>query len=127
MTLYDAVLNKPVLNYFAYDSTLRGGVTVDVAALRAGGQFQIVTGAGVGGGPVVAVWNGYAAPIADGQTAVKFGQFFGGDSTNTAGIRTGEGPIKANGRADILVGPMEPDSAALNLDFDPYALGVFVN
>ncbi|HEY2786030.1 MAG TPA: peptidylprolyl isomerase [Fimbriiglobus sp.] len=126
VTLFDAVQNKPALNYFAYDSTLRGGVTVDVADLRAGGQNQIVTGAGAGGGPVVALWNGYPAPVINGQTPVKFGQFFGGDPTNTAGIRTGEGTLKSDGRRDILVGPMEPDTSILNLTFDPYALGVFV-
>jgi cyclophilin family peptidyl-prolyl cis-trans isomerase len=127
VTVYDAVQNKPVFNYFAYDPTLRGGVTVDVAGLRAGGQVQIVTGAGVGGGPVVAVWNGYTAPVKDGQTAVEFGQFYAGSSTDTTGIRTGEAAAKADGRKDILVGPMSPDSASLTNDFDPYALGVFVN
>jgi hypothetical protein len=127
VTLFDAVRNQPAYNYFAYDPALRGGVTVDVAALRAGGQTQIVTGPGTGGGPAVAVWNGYPGPVRDGQTAVLFGQFYGGDAADTGGIRTGEGPVKANGRRDITVGPLEPDAAPLTLTFDPYAMGVFVD
>jgi hypothetical protein len=126
VTLYDAVQNKSIYNYFAYDPKLRGGVTVDVASLRAGGQTQIVTGPGTGGGPAVALWNGYSGSAQNGQTPTQFGQFYGGDPNNMAGIRTGEGPVKADGRRNITVGPMEPDSAVLSLTYDPYALGIFV-
>lgn len=127
VTLFDVVQNKSVFNFFAYDQSLRGGVTVDMTGLRGGGQTQFITGAGVGGGPVVAVWNGYQDPVADGQTPVQFGQFFGGPSTNLDGIRTGEGALKPNGRRDILVGPQSPDASSLSLTFDPYALGIFVD
>jgi cyclophilin family peptidyl-prolyl cis-trans isomerase len=125
VTVWDFVQNKQIYNYFAYDSTLRGGVTVDAADLRGNGFAVIVTGAGQGAGPVVAVWDGAKAAVTDGQTAVKYGQFFAGDTTGREGIRVGAGEPRANRTRLILVGPQVPDNSTLNLNFDPFVLGVF--
>lgn len=125
VTVWDVVTNSQVYNYFAYDSTLRGGVTVDAADLRGNGYFVIITGAGQGAGPVVAVWDGIKAAVTDGQTAVKYGQFLAGDTTGRDGIRVGAGEPRTDRTRLILVGPQFPDNSTLNLNFDPFVLGIF--
>jgi hypothetical protein len=63
-----------VREFFAFEPQARGGVSVAAADLNGDGKAEIVTGAGAGGGPVVAVFDGptdtvlqrtYAGPEGD--------------------------------------------------------------
>jgi hypothetical protein len=123
VTLYDAVENKVLLNFFADDPTFRGGVTVAMSDLRGNGEQHIITGLGKGGGPIVSVYDALRTdgfPVPD-----RRGSFLAGDFNNRDGIRVGVGGI-INGHRNILVGDFEPDNSPLNRVFDPIAMGVFV-
>jgi hypothetical protein len=47
-------------NFFAYDPSFSGGVNVASGDLLGNGRFEIITGAGAGGGPQVNVFDGNA-------------------------------------------------------------------
>lgn len=126
VSLFDAVQNKVLLNYFAYDSTQRSGVAVDLADLEGGGKLYIITGPGKGAPPIVNVYaaqrdDGFPVPEQQGKS------FFAVGATEEAGIRVGASALINNVQRNILVGPAEPESAALDLVFDPSAVGVFVD
>ena len=122
VSLFDNVQNKVTLNYFAYDETLRSGVSVSLSDLAGNGTQQIITGPGRGAGPVVKVAN----PVpASGTVPTQIGQFFAGDAASRTGIRVGAGGI-VNSKRNILVGPFEPDASPLDQSFDPVANGIFV-
>jgi cyclophilin family peptidyl-prolyl cis-trans isomerase len=123
VSLYDFVQDKTVLNYFAYDSTLRGGVAVSLADLRGGEQFQILTASGPRGGPVISVFNprrddGFPVPT-------TIGSFFAGAQTDRAGRRVGAGAIGADGVRQIQVFAFDEQSTAAPSEFDPVDVGIF--
>ncbi len=76
--LYDFKQGKTILNYFAYDSTLRGGVSVAMGVLPRGTGSDIVTGVGAGGGPQVNVY--------DGGTGTLLGSRQQGDLNDRSGV-----------------------------------------
>ena len=45
-------------NFFAYESSFRGGVTVAAGDVNGDGRAEVITGTGVGGGPRVQVFDG---------------------------------------------------------------------
>ena len=124
VVLYDAVQDKVLLNYFAYDPAFRGGVTVSMSDLRGDGTQYIVTGAGKGGGPVVNVFDGRTA---DGSpTPFQQGAFTAGDGTDRSGIRVGAGGLIDGTHRTILVAPCDPDSAPFDRSYNPLDEGFFV-
>jgi cyclophilin family peptidyl-prolyl cis-trans isomerase len=124
VTLYDAVRDQVLLNYFAYDPNLRGGVTVAMGDLRGGLQQDIVTGSGPGGGPQVNVYQGRTL---DGSAApTQVGQFLAGTATDRSGIRVAAGDLSADGTSrQIKVAPFTPETDPFGQTFDPVALGLF--
>jgi cyclophilin family peptidyl-prolyl cis-trans isomerase len=78
VSLFDFRTDTTILNYFAYDERLRGGVSVAFGTFPNGTGADIVTGSGAGGGPRVNVY--------DGDTGILMGSRFQGDPNNTAGI-----------------------------------------
>ncbi|MBL8864074.1 MAG: peptidylprolyl isomerase [Planctomycetia bacterium] len=123
VSLYDFVQNKVVLNYFAYDSSLRSGVVVSLADLRGGEQFQILTTPGTNGGPVVSVFNprrtdGFPIPN-------TIGSFFAGPETDRAGRRIGAGDIGTDGNRKIQVFAFADSSTTALAEFDPIQQGLF--
>lgn len=127
VTLLDAFTNKVLLNYFAYDSNNRGGVSVAMSDLRGGFQANIITGAGDGLAPNVNVYNPFQ--IVGFETPKLFGTFIAGAATNKEGIRVAAGPLLEDGpRRDILVGPQDRnDNAPIDQAFNPITLGIFVD
>ena len=79
VTLFDAKTNTTLLNFFAFDLTTRGGVSVDMGAVDATSGNLIVTGGGPGSGPVVAAFKA--------ATGAPAGTFLAGDAADRAGIR----------------------------------------
>jgi cyclophilin family peptidyl-prolyl cis-trans isomerase len=122
VSLFDAVTGTVVLNYFAYDSTLRGGVTVSLSDLRGGEQYQIITGAGSGGGPAISVYN--PGQGNSGTVPQQLGSFFAGDTSDRTGRRVGAGPIRSNGVRNIQVFDFDESDSSAN-DFDPLTNGIF--
>ena len=56
--VFDGVGGMMRYEFMAYEETARGGVTVAAADLDGDGTAEVITGAGVGGGPVIAVFAG---------------------------------------------------------------------
>ncbi len=125
VSVYNAVLDQTVLNYFAYDVELRTGVSVDFSDLRGGSQLNIVTAPGRGAGPIVNVYT--ALPLNNDPVPTQDGSFVAGDVDSRTGLRVGTGTLNSAGNLrTILTGPFEPDTANLVDIFDPLEQGVFV-
>lgn len=86
---------KLLNQFFAYASGFRGGVSVAVADTNGDGREEIITGAGVGGGPHVRIF--------DFRGGVR-GGFFAFPQDYRKGIRVAAGNLE-NGRASIVVTP----------------------
>ena len=96
VTVWDFKLDQLVYNYFAYDQVFRGGVQVDAADLRSNGFALIVTGAGVGAGPIVAIFDGLKAAV--NQAPTEYGRRFpdAASQSNRDGIKVSEGLPRAD-------------------------------
>lgn len=86
-----------LLNQFmAYDPEFRGGVRVAAADLNAKGVAQIVTGAGIGGGPIARVFNALNGEVLDNFLALE--------ESDRGGIYVATGDITGDGTAEVFVG-----------------------
>ena len=103
-----------IANFFAYDSSFRGGIYVDAGDYNNDGFADILTGPGVGGGSHVRVFSGKTALA--GSAPVELAGFFAFTQTTpdnplfTPGVpASGVGGVafsgtSANGSRNILVG-----------------------
>ncbi|MFN6053258.1 MAG: hypothetical protein ACK47R_20725, partial [Planctomycetia bacterium] len=73
-----------------------GGVFVAAGDIGNDGTIEVVTGAGAGGAPVVAVWDPF--------TGVLLAQFMAYAEDFTGGVRVGIYDGNTDGIADILTG-----------------------
>ena len=89
----DGLTGAGKADFFAYDSTFRGGVRVAVGDLDGDGRAEIVTGAGVGGGPDVRVFDGAG-------TALRSFQAF--EDSFRGGVAVAIGDLDGSGRAQII-------------------------
>jgi hypothetical protein len=72
--------------FFAYDAAFRGGVSVAAGAMNGNNLAQIITGAGVGGGPHVRIFNPLTAQFTANFFAFNPATRFG---VNVASMATG--------------------------------------
>jgi hypothetical protein len=132
ITVYDGALvssgsqtlaASPLLNFFAFDTSLRGGVQVAAGNLGGFGandldaRDYIVAGAGDGGGPAIAVYDGRQVAqrttsnpnsTITNPTPTAFppplARFFAFDPITTTGVNVAVGTFDSSGRADIVAG-----------------------
>ncbi len=106
-------------DFFAYESTFRGGVTVGVGDFGGDVGEGILTGAGVGGGPVVKVFN-FANPN-------PVAAFFAYDQDSRGGVLVATGDLDGDGFDDVVTGPgsgspvvkvFDPNGEKEKLDFN---------
>jgi len=91
---------KTVLaDFFAYESSFRGGVRVAVGDVNGDGTPDIVTGAGFGGGPRVSVFDGSTLPL-----PTRIADFFAFEPTLRNGTYVGAGDITGDGADEVVVG-----------------------
>ena len=90
-------LGQPArLNFYAFDPSFTGGVTLATADVNGDGFPDIIVGAGSGGGPRVSVF--------DGRTGTLFRTFFAFESGFRGGVSVAAGDVNGDGFTDIVVG-----------------------
>lgn len=106
VTLFDAKQNTTLLNYFAGDSSTRGGVSVDMGTVDATHGTVIVTGGGPGSGPVVNVYRA--------QTGALAGTFLAGEASDRGGVRVriGDSIDTAYNAKPVFVAPLQSSGTA---------------
>lgn len=92
--------NQGVLRsqFFAYDRSLRYGVTVTACDVDGDGRDEIVTAQGKGGWPLVKIFDGYGMVINEG--------FFVLDGKYTGGVNLACGDTNGDGISEIVVSAM---------------------
>ncbi len=83
----------------AYEQQFRGGVRVATGDVNGDGVDDVITGAGVGGGPRVRVFDGVTGNAVSGV----LGSFFAFDETSRTGIFVAAGDVNNDDHADIIV------------------------
>lgn len=91
----DGILINP--GFFAYDEAFRGGVNVTIGDLNGDGWYEVICGAGVGGGPHVRVFNKDGDVINPG--------FFAYDESFRGGVNVAAGDLGGDGIDEIITGP----------------------
>jgi uncharacterized protein (DUF2141 family) len=94
--IFDGKTREVIHNYFAYESTFRGGVRVAAGDVNGDGFVDIITTPAEGGGPRVTVF--------DGRDLTVLSNFFAFDPDDRAGVYVAAGDFTGNNLADILVG-----------------------
>jgi VCBS repeat-containing protein len=95
--VYNGANGNLISEWFAYPIDFTGGVYVAAGDIGNTGRFVVVTGAGSGGAPVVAVWD----PL-DGMLIAQFMAY---DSIFTGGVRVGVSDGNFDGVLDLITGP----------------------
>ena len=94
--VFDGATNAIISQWYAYSTAFTGGVFVAAGDIGNDGTFEVVTGAGQGGSPVVAVWDPY--------TGALLAQFMAYAEDFTGGVRVGINDGNTDGIADIVTG-----------------------
>ncbi len=81
--------------FFAFDPAFTGGVTVAAGDVDGDGRIEIITGAGPGGGPNVAIFDSDAQLMAS---------FFAFDPAFSGGVHVATGRVRGIGFASIICG-----------------------
>ncbi|MFZ9794089.1 MAG: FG-GAP-like repeat-containing protein, partial [Gemmataceae bacterium] len=94
--VFDGANGNIISQWFAYPINFAGGVYVSVGDLGNDGQLEIVTGAGIGGAPVVAVWNP--------NNGALLNQFLAYEQAFTGGVRVAVGDLTGDNIPDLVTG-----------------------
>ena len=94
--VFDGVTNSILSQWYAYPISFTGGVFVAVGDIGNNGTIEVVTGAGAGGAPVVAVWDPY--------TGALLAQFYAYAEDFTGGVRVAINDGNGDGILDIITG-----------------------
>jgi hypothetical protein len=94
--VFDGATNAIISQWYAYPASFTGGVFVAAGDIGNDGNIEVVTGAGQGGSPIVAVWDPY--------TGALLAQFMAYAEDFTGGVRVGINDGNSDGIADIVTG-----------------------
>lgn len=96
---------NPIASFYGIaDSNFRGGSSVAVADFNGDGDNEVIVGAGFGGGPRVAIYEGLS--VTAGKPASFVNDFFAfADTAFRGGVSVDAGDVDGDGQADLIVGP----------------------
>jgi hypothetical protein len=96
VAIYDGATGQVAKDFFVFEPTFTGGVSVAVGDVNGDGANDLVVGAGTGGGPrVVAL---------DVETGNTLHDFFAFEHTFRGGVNVSAGDVNGDGRADLIIG-----------------------
>ena len=97
---------SPLYDFFAFESTFSGGVTIATGLINAGSQIDILVGAGPGGGPRLKVFDGALlnGPSLNGVPLGVLMDFFVYDAAFRGGINVAAGNLYGGFTDQIIVG-----------------------
>jgi len=107
-----------LFNFFAFEPTFSGGVTLASADIDGDLYADILVGAGPGGGPRIKVFSG--------KNLTVLRDFFAFEPTFSGGVTIATGLINAGSQIDILVGAGPGGGPRLKV-FDGASLGVLMD
>lgn len=94
---------QEVASFFAYDAGFRGGVSVASGDIDGNGTFDIITGAGAGGGPHVRAFSfGPPAPLLG--PIRELASFYAYDANFRGGVNVASGDLDGVGADEIITG-----------------------
>ncbi len=94
--IFNAATHALIAFFFAYDPNFTGGVRVAVGDVNGDGFLDVITAAGPGGGPNVAVYSGNGGAL--------LASFYALPEGFTGGVNVAAGDINRDGLADIISG-----------------------
>jgi hypothetical protein len=94
--IFDGRTGQLIREFMAYETTFRGGVYLAVGDVNGDGKADVITGTGVGGGPLVKVW--------DGATGAMLSSYYAYASSFRGGVTVAAGDVNGDGRADVVTG-----------------------
>jgi hypothetical protein len=115
-----------LLEFAAFDPTFKGGVQVASADLDNDGDWEIVTGSGKGGAPLVRIFDATGAPFVSQLGLPNVILAYG--EKQRKGVYVAAGDVNGDGIADIVVGPGTgaPPEVAVFSGVDGSELGRFL-
>jgi len=96
VAIIDGATGKTVENFFVYEPTFRGGVSVAIGDINGDGKNDLITGTGTGGAPRVTVID-----VATGNTIQNFFAF---ESSFRGGVNVSAADVNGDGVDDVVVG-----------------------
>lgn len=94
VVVFDGQTGDRLQSFFAFGASGRTGVRVGAADLDGDGDDEILTGAGPGGAPRVAAF--------DGRDAHELADFFADDASGRGGVHVGGGDVDGDGVDDLV-------------------------
>jgi hypothetical protein len=97
-----------VSTFFAYDPNFRGGIDVTAGDTNNNGKYEIITGAGPGGGPHIRIFD---------YMGRELSTFFAYDPNFRGGVNVTSADLNNNGKYEIISGPgpnMKPEIKYFN-------------
>lgn len=94
--VFNGRTGKLIREFMAYETSFTGGVYLAVADADGDGKGDIITGTGVGGGPLVKIWDG-----GSGQMLSAFSAY---ESSFRGGVTVAAGDLNSDGLAEIITG-----------------------
>ena len=101
-------------NFFAFDRDFRGGVYIATGDLNGDGYSDIITGAGMLGGPHIRAFSG--------QDGSVIANFFAFNSGHRNGVTVAVGDVNGDGQLDIIAGSGPDDGSEIRM-FDGTKIG----